>query len=236
MTSWTSAFNNTKRLSMCSFWLVIADRLSYYTERLVCMSASVSLKAQQSAVTRKAILASCLKLFARHGFSTTSIDEIARAAGITKGAIYWHFENKEELFQAILEEIRARWTEAVHQPLSKETAPVPRLETLFDCYARLFTEAPEICLFLQRILLEGHKEFSPQVARVLTQTARFIAKIIDDGKTHGVFRSDLDSMVTAHMILGSLSGATQQSLTNRSLTLATLLGEAKSMTMARISR
>ena len=55
------------------------------------------------------------------------IDDIASAAGITKGAVYWHFENKEELFQAILEEIRARWVESVQQPLSKERAPVKRL-------------------------------------------------------------------------------------------------------------
>jgi AcrR family transcriptional regulator len=200
------------------------------------MIASFSLKARQSAVTRKAILTSCLKLFAKYGFSTTSIDQIARAAGITKGAVYWHFVNKEELFQAILEEIRVRWVETVQQPLSKETAPVSRLEALYDCYTKLFAEAPEICLFLQRILLEGHKEFSPQVGRVFTQTARFIRKIIDDGKVQGVFRNDLDSMVTGHMILGNLSGATQQSLTNRSLTLPTLLGEAKMMTMARIRK
>jgi TetR/AcrR family fatty acid metabolism transcriptional regulator len=217
-------------------WIAIDGRLSYYTERLVRMIPSVSLKAQQSAVTRNAILASCLKLFAKYGFSTTSIDDIARAAGITKGAVYWHFVNKEELFQAILEEIRARWVETVQQPLSKETAPVSRLEALFDGYSKLFAEAPEICLFLQRILLEGHKEFSPQVGRVFTQTARFIGKIIDDGKVQGVFRNDLDSGVTAHMILGNLSGATQQSLANRSLTLAVLLGEAKTMTMARIRK
>jgi AcrR family transcriptional regulator len=197
---------------------------------------SASLKAQQSAVTRKAILAACLNLFAKHGFSTTSIDDIARAAGITKGAVYWHFASKEELFQAILEEIRARWTEAVQQPLSKQTAPHHRLETLFACYSKLFAEAPEICLFLQRILLEGHTTFSPQVGRVFTQTARFVARIVEDGKTQGVFRSDLDSMLVAHMILGSLSGATQQSLTNRSLTLPTLLREAQMMTMARIRK
>jgi hypothetical protein len=112
----------------------------------------------------------------------------------SKGAVYWHFENKEELFQAILEEIRARWVESVQQPLSKESAPVKRLAALFDCYSRLFAEAPETCLFLQRILLENHKEFSPQVARVFAQTARFIARIIDDGKARGMFRHGLISM------------------------------------------
>ena len=67
------------------------------------MMVSVSLKAQQSAVTRKAILTSGLKLFAKYGFSTTSIDDIARAAGITKGAVYWSFRDKRDLFLALVE-------------------------------------------------------------------------------------------------------------------------------------
>jgi len=197
-------------------------------------SETISTRAQQSAETRKAILDSCRQLFAKHGFSTTSIDDIAKASGITKGAVYWHFTSKKELFEAILEQIRTRWQEVVQQPLSKETSPVARLEALFACYLKLFTESPDICLFLQRILLEQHKEFSSQVARVFAQTARFISRILEDGKDEGLFRADLNSLVTAHMILGSLSGATQQSLANRTLTLETLLDESKNMTLARI--
>lgn len=108
--------------------------------------------------------------------------------------------------ETILEQIRTRWQEVVQQPLFRETSPIARLETLFACYLELFTEAPDICLFLQRILLEQHKESSPRVARVFGQTARFISRILDQGKAQGVFRADLDSLVTAHMILGSLSG------------------------------
>jgi AcrR family transcriptional regulator len=91
---------------------------------------TISAKVQQSAETRKAILDSCRQLFAKHGFSTTSIDDIARAVGITKGAVYWHFTSKKELFEAILEQIRTRWQEVVQQPLFKETSPIARLETL----------------------------------------------------------------------------------------------------------
>src|SRR5260370_13565185 len=99
----------SRRFAHNSVQLEIGSSLSYYTERLVCMSTAVSLKAQQSAVTRRAILDACLKLFARHGFSTTSIDDIASAAGITNGAVYSHFETKVDLFHAILEEIPSRW-------------------------------------------------------------------------------------------------------------------------------
>src|SRR5437660_1464499 len=127
---------------------------------------TISLKAQQSADTRKAILDSSRQLFAKQGFSPTSIDDIARAVGITKGAVYRHFTSKKELFEAMLEQIRLRWQEVVQRPLPKEASSLARLETLFACSLKLFTEAPDICLFLQRILLEQHKEFSPQVARV----------------------------------------------------------------------
>ena len=55
--------------------------------------------------TRKAILASAKRLFSRRGFESTSLSDIAKYAGVTRGAIYWHFENKEELLLALLDSI-----------------------------------------------------------------------------------------------------------------------------------
>jgi len=199
-------------------------------------TTSPSLKAQQSAETREAILAACLRLFAKHGVSGTSIDEIAREAGITKGAVYWHFDSKDALFEAVLERIRVRWQEVVLRPLSNKATPVARVQALFDGYLELFTETPEICLFMQRVLLEADREFSPRIARIFTQTAKFAARILDEGKSRGEIRADLDSTVTAHMILAVISGASQQCLANRALTLKTLLTEAKELTLARIRR
>ncbi len=193
-----------------------------------------SLKAQQSRETREAILSASQKLFAKSGFASTSVDEIARAARITKGAVYWHFEGKEELFHAILERIRKRWQQVVLRPVVGRSSAPARLQQLFDGYLELFTEGPERCLFLQRILLEEDGAFAPRVARVFRQTAQFIAGILDEGKARGDFRRDLDSMLVAHTILGSLSGASQQSLTNRSLTLEALITEVKASTLARV--
>jgi len=137
------------------------------------VETAVSKKAQQSAKTREALLATCLQLFAERGFTSTSIDEIARAAGVTKGAMYWHFASKEELFQAILDRIRGRWQEVVHAPVSARDAPLERIAQLFDSYAELFRQSPEICLFMQQVLLDQHnKLFSAQVAKVFSKTAR----------------------------------------------------------------
>ena len=199
--------------------------------------AAISRKTQQSAKTREALLTTCLALFAERGFANTSIDEIARAAGVTKGAMYWHFDSKEHLFQAILERIRSRWQEVVHRPVSARRAPLDRLAQLFDSYAELFRESPDICLFLQQVLLDQHHpQFSSQVAKVFSATARFIAGILDEGKRAGVMRRDLETQPAAHMILGMLAGASQQSSTAPALTLRRLLVEAKAMALAHVTR
>src|SRR5947209_3449131 len=104
-----------------------------------------SLKAQKSAATREEILAVCMKLFSRRGFGSTTIADIADAAGITKGAIYWHFESKEALFAAILEDIRMQWKHAVVRNVLAAPTTIAKVEQLFDNYAALLDEKPEVC-------------------------------------------------------------------------------------------
>jgi AcrR family transcriptional regulator len=199
------------------------------------LAAARSAKVAQGAVTREAILASCLRLFARHGFTSTSIDMIASAVGLTKGAIYWHFDGKDALFDAILDLIRARWQRTVLAQVSPGAPAPERLHQLFHGYARLFTATPEICLFLQRVLLENDATYSPRVARVFRQTAAVVAGILEDGKRTGHFRKDADSQHVARVVLASISGASQQHLVAPSVTLEALLDEARAMTLARVA-
>ncbi|MFV0569356.1 MAG: multidrug efflux transporter transcriptional repressor AcrR [Citrobacter portucalensis] len=56
---------------------------------------------QQALETRQHILDAALRLFSQQGVSSTSLAEIAKAAGVTRGAIYWHFKNKSDLFSEI---------------------------------------------------------------------------------------------------------------------------------------
>lgn len=56
---------------------------------------------EQARVTRQHILDVALRLFSQQGVSSTSLAEIAKAAGVTRGAIYWHFKGKSDLFNEI---------------------------------------------------------------------------------------------------------------------------------------
>lgn len=60
---------------------------------------------QESERTRQGILAAARRVFARQGVTRTTLEEIAAAAGVTRGAIYWHFTDKTELFFAMREQM-----------------------------------------------------------------------------------------------------------------------------------
>jgi TetR/AcrR family acrAB operon transcriptional repressor len=60
---------------------------------------------QESERTRQGILAAARKVFARQGVTRTTFAEIAAAAGVTRGAIYWHFADKSQLFFAMREQV-----------------------------------------------------------------------------------------------------------------------------------
>lgn len=62
-------------------------------------------KAEQSAATRRALLAAARRLFCERGYAGTSVEAVVSAAGVTKGALYHQFVGKVALFQAVFEEI-----------------------------------------------------------------------------------------------------------------------------------
>ena len=63
-----------------------------------------SLRAEQVAQTRAALVAAGRRLFGRQGFAATSVDDLAREARVTTGALYHHFPNKTKLFEAVFEQ------------------------------------------------------------------------------------------------------------------------------------
>jgi AcrR family transcriptional regulator len=69
--------------------------------------------AERSEATRAALVAAARALFARHGYARVGTEEIVRAAGVTRGALYHHFRDKEDLFLAVFEEVEREVTERI---------------------------------------------------------------------------------------------------------------------------
>jgi AcrR family transcriptional regulator len=65
----------------------------------------------QGDATRAALIGAARQLFGEHGYGETSIDEIVARAGLTKGAVYHHFQGKEGLFRAVFEQVHREVTD-----------------------------------------------------------------------------------------------------------------------------
>ena len=70
-------------------------------------------QAERSEATRRALIAAARPLFAERGYAAVGTEEIVRAAGVTRGALYHHFDGKLELFAQVFEEVEAELTQAI---------------------------------------------------------------------------------------------------------------------------
>ena len=82
-----------------------------------------SRQAENSAATRTALLKVARKLFAEHGYADTATEEIVKRARVTRGALYHHFKDKQDLFKAVLHEEQLRLATRTTEAASKETDP-----------------------------------------------------------------------------------------------------------------
>ncbi len=106
-----------------------------------------SKKVQQGEMTRQALLDAARTLFGEQGYAATSLDEVAHAAKVTKGALYHHFDGKQELFGAVYEQVKR---EASEHAATAFLEPDPWLDLCAGCQAMFDAHLDPL---VQRILL-----------------------------------------------------------------------------------
>ena len=84
--------------------------------------------------TRQAILKAALECFAKNGYINTSMNDIVKSSGISKGGIYWHFKSKEEMFVQMIEEEYEVWLNTVYSSLDAISDPIGKIRK----YGQLF--------------------------------------------------------------------------------------------------
>ena len=72
---------------------------------------------EDSLKTRQSIVLAARRVFARRGVSQTSIEHVAKAAGVTRGAVYGHFKGKDALFQCMREQVRLPLVDVMNEEL-----------------------------------------------------------------------------------------------------------------------
>jgi AcrR family transcriptional regulator len=94
--------------------------------------------------TRARLVEVAAELFDRYGFAGTNISDITAAAGVTKGALYFHFTAKEELVEAVQETSTALLADAVAKIAAAGLSPVEALIDLSHAVARMLVSEPAV--------------------------------------------------------------------------------------------
>lgn len=99
-------------------------------------------QAERSEATRAALIDAARPLFAERGYAEVSTEEIVRAAGVTRGALYHHFDGKRELFEAVYEQIEAELAERIAGGAlnSGAAAPLDAMRAGAEMFLRACTE------------------------------------------------------------------------------------------------
>ena len=131
--------------------------------------------------TRDAILAAAECLFLQRGVAHTSLEQIARQAGVTRGAVYWHFKNKADLFHAMLNQVRLP-AELIASQI-RQCDPENPLIGLRS-----------ICIHTLSALL--HDERKRRIFFILKRRCEFTAELKEAELQHEAFINEVIEMVT----------------------------------------
>jgi TetR/AcrR family transcriptional repressor of nem operon len=183
------------------------------------------------AKTRSAIVEASMNLFARRGYHGTSIAQIAQATGLTKGALYWYFKGKEELFLTVLDTIREKWQETVMAKVEAIQGTVQKLEQLFDATSEMV--AAENTPFSMHLFLVSAgaqpemREFEEAIRAAYAGYVKIIADTIKTGQEEGEVRRDADAESVAVGLIGCLEGIVLQARLHSPATITAAIAEMK---------
>ncbi|WDE06695.1 TetR family transcriptional regulator [Thalassomonas viridans] len=94
--------------------------------------------------TRKTLIHAALMHFSEHGVAHTTLNDISKAAGVTKGAFYWHFKNKLEIFEAIVEEYSAPLDQKTIAIVEQAEDPLAGLFDSLEYFSSEVEKSPEL--------------------------------------------------------------------------------------------
>ena len=153
------------------------------------------------------ILDAALTVFAERGYSNTRLEDIGEAAGVTKGAIYHYFANKEDLLLRAIEQRSEQAFGKIEEIVRDKTAPVStRLRLVVRRWFGSISKErlAVVTLLLQGIAHEAPDAFRRWLAGGPTASARLIASLVREGQSRGEFRPDADADVAARMLVSGL--------------------------------
>jgi AcrR family transcriptional regulator len=151
---------------------------------------------------RRVILAAAVRVFARKGYHTSRVGDIAEEAGIAHGLLYHYFSSKEEVLQTVF---RENWTELVatlHRIEGSDEPAPAQLQGIAKVLLRSWRADPDLVRVMVREVAR-----SPQLQSQVDEIREgflVIQRVIERGQADGTFRPELDARLASWIVYGGL--------------------------------
>ena len=172
-------------------------------------------KQEQAEKTKQDLLDAALVVFSKKGYSSTRLEDIAKQAGVTRGAFYWHFKNKSDVFSELHKDIVNDFFNGMKDTLDDALSPLQNLKNvLYHPTSKLLkNERSKRCgkLFYRD---EHAPELLDELKKLKKKTEKsvfnFFSEIIEQGKKSGEIREDFSSRQIYISLIITLKGAILQ--------------------------
>ena len=166
--------------------------------------------AQRRKHSIRVALDAALHLFVTQGYEATTMDDIGKKAGVTKGTLYFYFRDKLSLLDALLERTETELFEPIYAQIStSKSCAKERIIMLCNWLARIGAEQPELPLLHVRVSLEMHQRdniVEARVAKIYSRLHKQIAEIIRDGQKEQAFSSKVSAKEQATVVTSLIDG------------------------------
>ena len=156
---------------------------------------------------KKQILKAALSVIVEKGYERSRMDDIVQSSKLSKGAIYWYFKSKKEVYLSLVNHWVKNYNSGFIENLEKHSTASAQLKGLFDYFMKQFDKDPAAFKILVEFWsLSGRdSDFNDKLQKVYSEFLEYIVKIIQDGVDSGEFKN-VNPRITALSILINIEG------------------------------
>lgn len=165
---------------------------------------------EEALLTKKIIVSKAVKLFKQKGFIATTLEEIAVEANVTRGAIYWHFKDKLDIVDELINKERENMTHMLTSIFEEGISPYSKIQKAVDHIVKHFFGSESFRDFIditwfkiEYSQLSRLKESKAEMTDYFINTIEALAK---DAQTMGEIKKELDAFHIAITITNMING------------------------------
>lgn len=151
---------------------------------------------------RKAIVEAAAGVFKAKGFAATSVDDVARIAGVDRASLYYYVGSKQELFNEVVLDAVQKNIELAEEVRDRDSSALEKLCALVDGVLQTYVAFyPQLYVFIQ----ESAGMDDQAMIELQRRFDRALVTIIEDGQAAGELRGDIPPLLAAYGLVGMLN-------------------------------